>query len=83
MRLTTVDISEELQLHSLHADLGAQCCSKCLRRPLPGELVHVYDGGKTLCTLCMAQLPDEDRVPLRSERVYATGRRLAVVPRAA
>ena len=83
MRLAGVDISAELQLHSLHAGHSAACCSACERRLLPGELLHVYESGRTLCTLCRASLPVADRAPLRSERIHAAAHRLAVAPRAA
>ena len=83
MRVAAVDISSELQVHSLRADRGAPCCSACRRRPLPGELVHVYDGGQTLCTLCVAALPAGTRAPVRSVRIHASERHLAVVSRAA
>jgi hypothetical protein len=83
MRHATVDISSHLQLHSLRAGRAAPCCSSCRRRLLPGELLHVYDHGKTLCTLCTGALPAETRAPLRSERIHAAERQLAVVPRAA
>ena len=83
MRLAGVDISAELQLHSLQAGRSEACCSACRRRLLPGELLHVYESGRTLCTLCRASLPLAERTPVRSERIYATAQRLAVVPRAA
>ena len=79
MRLS-VDITEELQLNSLHARHTAACCSGCERRLLPGETLHVYASGRSLCTLCAALLPEE---PTRRERIRATALGLAVVPRAA
>jgi hypothetical protein len=45
--------------------------------------VHELDGGRTLCELCFAGLPDDRRFAVRSERVRVTERRLAVVRRAA
>jgi hypothetical protein len=83
MRFAAVDISAEIQLHSLRAGHSAACCSGCERRLLPGELLHVYESGQTLCTLCRDRLPEDKRSPLRSERIHATSARLAVVPRAA
>jgi hypothetical protein len=80
VRSTAVDISSELQLHSLQAPTTAACCSGCDRRLLPGETLHVYESGSSLCTLCAAPLPAQ---PLRRERIRATAGRLAVVPRAA
>ena len=58
-------------------------CGSCHRTPLAGERVHELDGGRTLCDLCFADLPEERRVAVRTERVHASERRLAVVPRAA
>jgi hypothetical protein len=80
VRFPTVDISSELQAHSVQAPMTAPCCSTCLRRLLPGETLHVYGSGESLCTLCAAVLAEE---PLRRERIHATSMRLAVVPRAA
>lgn len=80
VRHTVLDISSELQVHSLRANLPAPCCAACNRRPLPGERVHVYETGATLCALCAAAEPE---APIRSDRVLATHRPLAVVPRAA
>ena len=61
----------------------AASCGSCRRTPLAGERMHELDRGPTLCDLCFAVLPDEQRVAVRSERVHASERRLAVVPRAA
>lgn len=83
MRLAGVDLSAALQRHSVRGARTLPHCASCRRRPLPGELLHVYDAGKTLCTLCVGALPVETRAPLRSERIHAAERQLAVVPRAA
>jgi hypothetical protein len=83
MRFPGFDITSEIQLRSLHAGHSAASCSACERRLLPGELLHVYDSGRTLCTLCRGRLPEDQRSPVRSERIHATSVRLAVVPRAA
>jgi hypothetical protein len=56
---------------------------ECRRTPLAGECVHELDGGRTLCDLCFAGLPEERRLAVRTERVHASERRLAVVRRAA
>lgn len=80
MRLSAVDITSELQVHSLQARRSAPCCSSCLRRLLPGETLHVYASGEALCTLCAAPLSE---APVRRERIRATTEPLAVVPRAA
>ena len=58
-------------------------CGDCRRTPLAGERTHELDGGSTLCDLCFARLPDERRVAVRTDRVHASERRLAVAPRAA
>jgi hypothetical protein len=58
-------------------------CSKCRRTPLPGELLHVLETGRSVCSLCLRELPATEQNPVRSERVHASERRLAVVPRAA
>jgi hypothetical protein len=80
VRYSAVDISSQLQAHSVQARTTVPCCSTCERRLLPGETLHVYESGNALCTLCAAALPDE---PLRRERIHASAMRLAVVPRAA
>ena len=58
-------------------------CSQCQRTPVPGERLHEMDTGRLLCDLCLADLPEEDRQAVRTERVGASERRLAVVPKAA
>jgi hypothetical protein len=58
-------------------------CTGCHRTPLAGELLHVFGSGETLCALCLAQLPEAERLPLHSERVHAGERRLSVIHRAA
>jgi hypothetical protein len=83
VRLASVDISSEIQLHSLHAQHAAACCTACERRLLPGETLHVYESGPSLCTLCAARLPEDKRTPVRRERIHAGAVALAVVPRAA
>lgn len=50
---------------------------------MAGELMHVFESGKSLCTLCVGRLPEGERAPLRSERIHAAERPLDVVPRAA
>ena len=56
------------------------CCASCRRTPVPGEMLHVYEGERRLCDLCAV---DSRGTPLRSERVHASERHLAVMPRAA
>jgi hypothetical protein len=58
-------------------------CAGCHRTPLAGERVHELDGGRTLCDLCFAKLPDDLRLAVRTERVHASERRLSVIRRAA
>ena len=58
-------------------------CGSCRRTPLAGERMHELEGGRSLCDLCFAGLPEERRVAVRTERVHASDRRLAVVPSAA
>jgi hypothetical protein len=58
-------------------------CGGCRRAPLPGERLHELESGRLLCELCFRALPDQRRVAVRSERVSAGERRLAVVPKAA
>ena len=62
---------------------SATKCGDCRRTPLAGERLHELHGGRTLCDLCFAVLPEERRLAVRTERVHASERRLAVVPRAA
>jgi len=58
-------------------------CAESRRTPLAGERMHELDGGRTLCDLCFASLPEERRLAVRTVRVHASERRLAVVRRAA
>jgi hypothetical protein len=58
-------------------------CGACRRTPLPGERLHELDSGRVVCDLCLSEIPEEKRRPVRSERVHASERRLAVVPKAA
>jgi len=64
-------------------DSGRQRCSDCRRVPLVGECLHEMDNGRTLCSLCLTHLPAEKRQAVRVERVHASERSLAIVPRAA
>ena len=80
MRLAGIDITSELQNHSVRARRSVPCCSDCDRRLLPGETLHVYESGHTRCTLCAGGTTE---APLRHERIHAAEVRLAVVPRAA
>jgi hypothetical protein len=80
VRLASVDITSQLQVHSLQARRAMPCCASCERRLLPGETLHVYESGRSLCTLCAAVMAEP---PLRRERIRATAAPLAVAPRAA
>jgi hypothetical protein len=62
---------------------GSPRCADCRRIPLPGERVHELDSGRTLCELCLAALPEEQRLTVRTERVHASERPLEVVTKAA
>ena len=55
-------------------------CAGCRRTPLIGELMHTLDSGRLVCSLCLSKAGVE---PVSSERVRATDKKLAVVPRAA
>jgi hypothetical protein len=79
MRFAGIDISEELQAHSVQAIRPVPGCGACGRRLLPGETLHVY-ASRSLCTLCAGVMTEE---PVRLERIRATAVGLAVVPRAA
>lgn len=61
----------------------AASCGDCRRTPLAGETVHRLEGGPLVCELCFAALPAARRHVTSSERVHASERRLAVVPKAA
>ncbi|HEY1273825.1 MAG TPA: hypothetical protein VGF25_02895 [Thermoleophilaceae bacterium] len=58
-------------------------CSGCRRTPLAGERLHELHSGRVVCELCFAALPEDGRTAVRSERIGASERRLAVVPKAA
>jgi hypothetical protein len=68
-------------LGSLHSDRAQ--CSGCRRTPLIGELMHVLESGRQVCSLCLSETGGREGEPVRSERVRATDKKLAVVPRAA
>jgi hypothetical protein len=78
------DLTAMLMRSSI-GSLGASqdSCAQCRRTPLAGERLHELDSGRVLCELCFAALPDEKRLAVRSQRVHAGERRLAVVPKAA
>jgi hypothetical protein len=78
----------ELAAMLLRRSIGAlspscDSCGECRRTPLAGERLHELDSGRVLCELCFGALPEERRLAVRSERVHAGERRLAVAPKAA
>ena len=77
------DLAGMLMRRSIGALAPPDDCHGCRRTPLAGERLHELHGGRTLCDLCFAVLPEERRLAVRTERVHASERRLAVVPRAA
>jgi hypothetical protein len=58
-------------------------CDGCRRTPLTGELLHALPGDRTVCSLCLARVPEHERAELSSRRVSASERPLAVVRQAA
>ncbi len=60
-----------------------ETCERCERTPLAGELMHELEDHRHVCQLCLVRLPESKREPVRSDRVRAAERRIAVVPRAA
>ena len=74
-----------LLLRSSIGSLGSvhDSCGQCRRTPVAGERLHELDSGRLLCELCFGALPEERRLAVRSQRVHAAERRLAVVPKAA
>jgi hypothetical protein len=77
------DLTRMLMRSSIRALGSGDQCQDCGRTPLAGERVHELGSGLQLCELCFGALPDESRQAVRSERVHASERRLAVVPKAA
>ena len=90
-------IAARVEKHSLMPDLDAMLvrssigalafggarCGRCERTPLQGERLHELDSGRTLCELCFLDLPEDDRIAVRVERVRLGERQLAVVSKAA
>jgi len=78
------DLGSMLLRRSLGTLTGnGSSCSSCQRTPLAGERMHELDSGPLLCDLCFGALPEEHRMAVRSQRVGASERPLAVVPKAA
>jgi hypothetical protein len=57
-------------------------CSSCNRAPLAGELMHELESPTVVCQLCLADLPEPNRVTIACERVHVS-ERPRVVARAA
>jgi len=72
----------ELAAMLMRSSIGALTppddCHACRRTPLAGERLHELGTGQVLCELCFAALPEEGRLAVRSERVHASERPLAV-----
>ena len=78
------DLHETLLRNSVASvEAGRECCSKCRRIPLSGELMHDLEDGRHLCSLCLKSVPQSQREASRSERVHVLPRRLPVVRRRA
>jgi hypothetical protein len=76
------DLAPQLMRSSIRS-LSRRRCAACHRTPLTGERLHEMDTGRVLCDLCLAGVPEENRRDVRSERVRAGERHLAVGPKAA
>ena len=77
------DLAGMLMRSSIGALTPLDDCHACRRVPLAGERLHELHSGQVLCELCFAALPDDSRSAVRSERVHASERPLAVVRKAA
>ena len=77
------DLASILRLKARRRDTGGACCSSCNRIPLAGELMHELESHRVVCQLCLSELPESKRATIASQRVHASERPLAVVPRAA
>lgn len=47
--------------------VGTVRCVRCLRTPLIGERIYVYEGGAILCELCRMS---EQRIPVGSRMMH-------------
>ena len=77
------DLAGMLRRRSIRALPPSDQCHSCRRTPLAGERLHELGSGQQLCELCFGALPDSSRRAVRSQRVHASERPLAVVPKAA
>ena len=62
---------------------SGDACAECRRIPLAGERMHELESGREVCGLCLSESGGRDGEPVRSERVHASDKPLAVVPKAA
>lgn len=46
---------------------GRECCAGCLRTPLTGERVYLYDQSRVLCELCRSR---QRQAPVGSRLVH-------------
>ena len=53
-------------------------CHDCRRTPLAGERLLELGSGRHLCELCFGALPEDSRQAVRSQRIHASERPLAV-----
>ena len=77
------DLSAMLVRRSMRRLRPSSDCHACRRTPLAGEQLPELGSGQQLCELCFGALPEESRRAVRSERVHASERPLAVVRKAA
>jgi hypothetical protein len=77
------DLASILRLKARRRDDDRTRCSACNRVPLAGELMHELESHRVVCHLCLVELPESKRATVASQRVHASERPLAVVPRAA
>jgi hypothetical protein len=76
------DLASFLRRTARRAKAESARCSSCNRFPLPGELMHELESHRVVCQLCLADLPEPNRVTISCERVHASDRPL-IVARAA
>jgi hypothetical protein len=77
------DLAGMLMRSSIGAMAPPDDCHGCRRTPLAGERLHELGSGQVLCELCFGALPEDSRQAVRSVRVHASERPLAVVRKAA
>jgi hypothetical protein len=77
------DLAALLRLRATRPASTDHRCSGCHRVPLAGELLHELSSHRRVCQLCLVRIPEGKRQTISSERMHASDRPLAVVPRAA